>query len=563
MRLRPQRAMREYPFMRVGRYVVAIWICFAARLLFYSAMLPLWEGYDEWAHFAVIRAMAFQGEVLVRRESFIPRDVDASLKIVPLPWALRNLPPPSVTEDVYWRLPSSERNRREIEFRSIPASWAAERSGGPLNAYEALQPPLYYWLMTPPLRALRDTSLSTQVFAIRILSSLLASCAIPLIFRLGCLVFENAAMAAACSAVPAAMPEFAIDVARVGNECIAVILFTLLTVVILTCVRRGINAQGAVLLGAVLGLGLLAKAYFLAAIPPVLALLLYELWRRKAPRRSIALSAAAVAAIALSISGWWYVRNLVTTGTLSGLTEAVMLRGVGGGAMLRGAAGVPWLRGVDSIILSHLWFGGWSALTARAWMYHVFYVAIPIALCGVVRRLRDPVMLAPAAIYGCFWIGELYNVLLLYMSKHAATSMGWYLYAVVGAEVALAVGGLQSILPGGLARWIAPLGVAMFAVFDLYTVNAVSIPYYTGMIAHKADGSLAALHAADAQRLGFAETLSRMGAYKPQLFTGTPLLSIWLAHIVCTIALIFISIALARRRGVCVPFGYANETGSS
>jgi len=29
--------------------------CLAVRLLFYATMLPLWEGYDEWAHFAYIQ----------------------------------------------------------------------------------------------------------------------------------------------------------------------------------------------------------------------------------------------------------------------------------------------------------------------------------------------------------------------------------------------------------------------------------------------------------------------------------------------------------------------------
>ena len=41
--------------------MVVLWACFLVRLLFYSAMLPLWEGYDEWAHFAVVRQMVFGG----------------------------------------------------------------------------------------------------------------------------------------------------------------------------------------------------------------------------------------------------------------------------------------------------------------------------------------------------------------------------------------------------------------------------------------------------------------------------------------------------------------------
>jgi hypothetical protein len=78
---------------------VVLWACFLARLLFYSAMLPLWEGYDEWAHFSVVRQMAVGGHLLVSREAPIPRDVEASLQLAPVPWELRSLPPPAVTQD--------------------------------------------------------------------------------------------------------------------------------------------------------------------------------------------------------------------------------------------------------------------------------------------------------------------------------------------------------------------------------------------------------------------------------------------------------------------------------
>jgi len=50
------------------------------------------EGFDEWGHFAVIRAMAVRGELLVARDSPIPRDVEASLQLAPVPWDMRHYP---------------------------------------------------------------------------------------------------------------------------------------------------------------------------------------------------------------------------------------------------------------------------------------------------------------------------------------------------------------------------------------------------------------------------------------------------------------------------------------
>jgi hypothetical protein len=47
--------------MRAGWRIYVIRACFAARVPFYAAMLPLWEGFDEWAHFSAIRAIPVGG----------------------------------------------------------------------------------------------------------------------------------------------------------------------------------------------------------------------------------------------------------------------------------------------------------------------------------------------------------------------------------------------------------------------------------------------------------------------------------------------------------------------
>ena len=85
--------------MHMRRALLVVWMCFIARGAFYSAVLPLWEGFDEWAHFAVIQRMAVRGELVVLRESPISRDIAPSLELAPVPWELRYLPLPSMTHD--------------------------------------------------------------------------------------------------------------------------------------------------------------------------------------------------------------------------------------------------------------------------------------------------------------------------------------------------------------------------------------------------------------------------------------------------------------------------------
>ncbi|HLK69996.1 MAG TPA: glycosyltransferase family 39 protein [Bryobacteraceae bacterium] len=504
--------------------VALIWACFLVRLAFYATMLPLWEGYDEWAHLAVIRTMAFDRVALVPRDQPVPRDVAQSLAIAPVPWDLRDLPPPSVTEDAYWSMPIDARAQRETAFRALPKGADRNDQAAGLTAYEALQAPLYYWLMAPPMRLMSAASLAAQVLAIRWLSIAIASSIIPLIFLVARATFEDDRLALCCIAAVALMPGLAFDVARVGNECLAMVWFSLL---IWLGLREEMSWRAYVAAGVTLGLGLLTKAYFLTAVP---AVLLLPFFRREKTRKWRGLVPAG---IALAISGWWFVRNLRTTGALSGLSEAVMLHNTGMVSMLRETAHVPWGTAVDAILLSHLYFGGWSGLTVRSWMYHAFYGLILLSGFGLLRMLRRPRVPWLLVVYAGFWAGQAYNVVLLYMTKGLPGSMGWYLYAVIGAQAALCAGGLARI-----RAWVPGVAVAMFGVLDLYTVHGVAIPYYTGLIRHKPGGAVAALHLADARLIGVQGVIDRLLAFKPAGMSESLLIAAWFAYLAATIYLI-------------------------
>src|ERR1035437_7389597 len=227
----PEDAIRYHASaMRAPRWLLAIWLCFLARAFFYGAALPLWEGYDEWSHFAVVQRMAFRGEPLVSRFSQIPRDAAASLHphLPPASWECPYPPPPSATYDQFWRTPPAERARRESEFRAIPSAWALQDSTGNLKTYEGLQAPLPAWIMPPVPLAARHAHLATQILLLRWFSMSILSLVIPLTFLTARSVFRHDATACVCAAIVAAMPGFLIGIARVSNESLAVVLFTLL-----------------------------------------------------------------------------------------------------------------------------------------------------------------------------------------------------------------------------------------------------------------------------------------------------------------------------------------------
>jgi 4-amino-4-deoxy-L-arabinose transferase-like glycosyltransferase len=476
-----------------------IWACLLVRLAFYAAMLPLWEGADEWGHFAVAQSAALRGELLASRGRPIPRNIEASLALAPLPWELRKLDPPAVTHDVYWQLPPVERERRAAALRDIPSEWALEDGSGAFSNYEAQQPPLYYWLAAPLIWLMRGRSLAAQVLAVRFLSALAASLVVPLVYRIGRELFEDASMALGCAAIVALMPGFSGVAARVGNDGLAATFYAALILAGLTLWRKpGLRVACATAL--MLGLGLLTKAYFLTAIPPVLWLL----WRRGYLR------AAVVPAV---LAGWWYVRSAatagspLTTGLQSGLTISLA-------AVLRGVPSVPWLKAVDAALFSHIYCGGWSWLTVRSWIYHAFYLVLAVAAIGLWRWRRNPGILWLVAIYVFFWAGELWHAALLFAARGVPASMGFYLYSVVAAEVPLCVAGLAT----WLRRWAAPLGAAMFALLDLATMHLLALPYYSGTTRHQAGGVVHFAH------------------FNQLTFPHGPLLVLWLCYLLATVS---------------------------
>jgi len=498
--------------MRTRWWVALIWAGFSVRLAFYATAFPLWEGFDEWAHFAVVRHMV-DGEGLVARNATLPLDVAASLQSAPMPPGIGSAD--ALSHDAFWALPLEERARREREFRAIPAESAAKSSG--IVAYEALQPPLYYWLMTPLLWLCRGAQLVTQVFVLRWASILIASLIVPTVFLLARAVSKDEQMALGIAAVVSLMPELAISVARVGNECLAVLLYTAVT-------WLAVGRRNWLALGIALGLGLITKAYFLAAVVGA-ALTFFE------PR------AFAVAAL---LSGWWYVRNVVTTGTLTGLSEAVTLRGISQVSMLSGAAALPWGKAVDSILFSHLYFGGWSSLTVRSWMYHLLYLVILVAAIGLIELRRNREIRSLLWIYGVFWLAQLYNVILIYRSKGVPTSMGWYLYAVVGAQVALAVSGLRRIVGGHAVG----LGVVLFGLLDLYAMHAIALPFYAGMLARKGNGALAGLRLSGFQPGALFE---RLTVFKPPIVTEGVMIGLWVGYVIATVMLMVMGVRIGMR----------------
>jgi 4-amino-4-deoxy-L-arabinose transferase-like glycosyltransferase len=538
--------------------VLVVWLCFLARGLFYNIMFPVWEGFDEYVHFAYVQHVVQKG-TLPTAETPVSQEVEESLKLLPLPWMMREWNPSYIIHDQYWKLPAQEREQQEASIYALPHSWAGQPAKGYLPLYEAQQPPLYYWLMSLPLRAASTLSLPGRVFLLRLLSLALASIAIPMGFLLANHVLRSRETALGIVALIAIMPGLMVDICRVGNDCLALALYTFVVYAALRFMQNPEHNGITLLLAFSLGVGLLTKAYFLTAIPAFAVIVLFCFPHHAV--KQLLVRGIAVIAIALALSAWWYWRNHILTGSWSGLMQDASLRNTTLGELLFKIREVDWRNALDSTVLSHIWFGNWSFLQVRSWMYKFFSYAGLLALFGfkvywirsLLRNLPKTFphprhLMVLSAFYFFFCLGICYHVLITFAANGQSSSAGWYLYCLIVVQALLITIGLTVISPAGFRPYVVPAAAISFGLLDFYTAHFISIPYYVGLIGHKPNGFLASFAIGQVREIGIWNIFGRISANKP--FLSPPLaIALWLSYLAATTVLMVLVIRIARRAG--------------
>jgi hypothetical protein len=211
------------------RLVWVVWLCLLIRGTFYSILLPIWEGYDEWAHVAYVQLLDSGQGLPVLGRTVISREVAASLELTPLPHGHPSMSGARLTHDDFWRLPETEREARRRRIAAIPREWASEPALEPILNHEAQQPPLYYLMLAPIQLAAGQASLPVRVLLMRLASLLVTSLTIPLAYIAARHALGSPRRAAAATAVIASMPGFLMSASRTGNDGISAVVFTALS----------------------------------------------------------------------------------------------------------------------------------------------------------------------------------------------------------------------------------------------------------------------------------------------------------------------------------------------
>ena len=499
--------------MRVHLWVLPLWACFILRGAFYVCAIPIWEGFDEYAHYARIEYLSTLGREPLRTTP-VPEDIAETMAHVPTHNG-------GMSFDQYWRLTPAE---RKTPF-SPPAAFI----------YEAQQPPLFYWLSAAFYHLLGKSPLVSRVIFLRMLCVLLASFCVPIGFLIARQVFGNPVLALMPTALIAALPLLTYTATHISNDGLAIGLGTL--VVLLVLRRKGVA------LAVALGAALLTKAYFLAFLPPVMLLLFYRTTRRSA---AVALLGAS------AIAGWWYTGNWIATRSLTG---NIMLVQPNIGQMAHGISKLNWIKSADYGWITFVWTGNWSFLTLRSWMYHLMAVLAILAFAGAVQLLlkknREIALLG--SLLASFVVALGYFALATYAVTGYPGAVGWYSCCLAGPFAIVMTAGLRSIAPRRLKAASGPILVGAYAALEFFGTDIYLLPYYAGFISHSPNGRLAALRFAQLGNGGFRMIFERLALYKPVWLTAPILISLWVSFLLATVALMAVSMYLAHAESSADP----------
>ena len=544
-------------------------LAFLLRGAFYCVEQPIWEGLDEWGHFGYIQHLAQHGRPPSRSDS-ISAELQRSLELAPVSASAAEYSRASLTHDAFWRLSPQERTARERQLAQLRPQYTNPTAGSqPLKQYEAQHPPLYYFVLVPVYILFENASLPAQVLALRIASLWISAFGLWLCYKVALRMPGSRRAAIPALLLLSAWPGFLVYASRIGNDALA---FTLGSAYVL-CLFRIAGAESRlsdwVLAGIVLGAALLAKSYMLALVPLLPAVAVLRATRSRSGTWTAWRGIMAASALVALIAGWWYLGTYTATGTLSGEQIDAAAARVGLLGKISAVGKIEWGKVLDSAATTHLWTAGWSFLAVRAWMYRVFEFLGIVAGAGLValairvfRKARDRGLSAGGARFliaglACFLFCSAlaYQAAIIYVAVGISTGIGWYLYGIVAVEAALLASGFTGLAGSRRAAGLIAATGALACAFDFYTVHFVSVPYYTGLIAHLPSGFLASFHPASALRdIGLGEILARLATNKP---VGPPAIATaWIGYLCGTFGLLAYSVSLMRT-------AFSRTTGTS
>lgn len=404
----------------VGRIPRAGRVCFVIAFVnaaIWGIVVPPFQVPDEIAHFAYVQYLAQEGK---------PPPQGAGAQYSPQEQ--------TALESLYFYNTIGRAQMRGIlttqEDRELRAALGTHPSpvGDGAASPVTNQPPLYYALEAIPYWLSPSHDILTRLFFMRLLSALMAAGTVLAVFMFMRELLPASPWTWTVGAlVVAFQPMFDFIAAGVQGDNLLFLTSALVFMMLMRAYRRGLTTRRAVVLGALIAAGALAKLTFIALLPGIAVALVLLGWRALPEGREPALRklgiAVAVAAIPVALyallNGLIWHRGGPTAGGIAGATSSTLPSG--GAVTLNQTLDYVW-----ELFLPRLWFMhhkyfsedplwniwldgsighfGWLDYSFPTWVYNdgrdLLYALLALALVGLARLRAGIRQVLP--IFACF-----------------------------------------------------------------------------------------------------------------------------------------------------------------
>jgi|GEM_PF-1311522 len=281
-----------------GLVLAGVLLLVALKQLAWLVVLPLWQTPDEPAHFHYVQYLAevhrlplYTHATPVNTSSEEAAFTERNSTLVPVAFHPENRA--TFTRSAFG--PGEERLDRGPAMSRINDG----------NSTAAVYAPAYYFPASLLYRALERSNVLARIFAIRAFSILFVLVTVAAAFFLAGEVWKSLVIRAAFALFVGFQPMFSMLGVSVNNDAMLIALASLALLLLARQWRQDVAPIGGLAMGALVGLGMLAKPQMLAFIGIVPAILAYRiLLRRASVRQALTYLLGFGAAVALLFSPW-------------------------------------------------------------------------------------------------------------------------------------------------------------------------------------------------------------------------------------------------------------------
>ncbi|MDK9706857.1 MAG: hypothetical protein OEL83_07370 [Desulforhopalus sp.] len=355
-------------------------LAFFLKGIVYMAVLPPFEGWDEYQHLAYIVHLEKSHTRPVMHKDWVSRDL------------LRDIVTFPVSKYMAEQTAKTGALEYADSFRSgsQPPQYRADHPD--ITLYQAQHGSLYYWLMTPVV-ALVDgaagAGIGDTLAALRAINCIFATLTLAALFWLIGRITPDKRAAALMALLLAAHPLFLLNSVRVANDALAILTGCLVVIIALL---PGLRARlpFVACAGILIGLSCWAKSTSTALLPFWVCCLCLAYWKKEITFGRLLLFLTLSLLLAVAVL-WEHLRfNLDHYGTLFFMQEAIINKekNIGLAAILKLALTSNVFTDVYTLWLRDaIWTGGWSflkvhniknislalgSLAMLAWIYRLF-----------------------------------------------------------------------------------------------------------------------------------------------------------------------------------------------